>query len=82
LAPTPFPLFDAIGKGLTVRGYTIFEIVKNPNTRDAGKQFIYNGLNSGDLKPVIDKTFELEDIVAAHRYMESNKQKGKIVVTV
>jgi NADPH:quinone reductase-like Zn-dependent oxidoreductase len=25
LAPTPFPLFEAIGKGLSVRGYTLFE---------------------------------------------------------
>lgn len=80
--PTPFPLFDAIGKGLTVRGYTLFEIVKNPNTLDAGKQFIYSGLKRGVLKPVIDRTFRLDDIVDAHRYMESNRQKGKIVITV
>ena len=82
LSPTDFPLFDAIGKGLTVRGYTLFEIVKNPNTLDAGKQFVYNGLKSGALKPVIDSTFKLDDIAEAHRYMESNRQKGKIVVTV
>lgn len=82
MAPTAFPLFDAIQKGLTVRGYTIFEIVKDPNRLDAGKQFIYNGLKSGVLRPVIDRTFALEDIVEAHRYMESNRQKGKIVVTV
>jgi NADPH:quinone reductase-like Zn-dependent oxidoreductase len=81
-APTPFPLHEALGKGLTVRGYTLFEIVSNPNTLVTGKQFIYNGLDSGALKPIIDSTFPLEEIVAAHRYMESNKQKGKIVVTV
>ena len=27
--PTPFPLFSALKKGLTVRGYTLFEIVKD-----------------------------------------------------
>jgi NADPH2:quinone reductase len=82
MAPTPFPLFEALSKGLTVRGYTLFEIVKNPNKLDAGKQFIYNGLKKGTLKPVIDSTFALDDIIAAHRHMESNRQKGKIVVTV
>jgi NADPH:quinone reductase-like Zn-dependent oxidoreductase len=82
MAPTPFPLFEALSKGLTVRGYTLFEIVKNPNKLDAGKQFIYNGLKNGTLKPVIDSTFALDDIIAAHRHMESNRQKGKIVVTV
>ncbi|MEE8262480.1 MAG: zinc-binding dehydrogenase, partial [Gammaproteobacteria bacterium] len=39
-------------------------------------------LKSGALKPIIDSTFPLDAIVDAHRYMESNQQKGKIVVTV
>lgn len=84
LAPeaTPFPLFAALGKGLTVRGYTLFEIVKDPEKLARGKQFVYRGLESGKLKPIIDRTFPLASIVEAHRYMESNQQKGKIVVTV
>jgi NADPH:quinone reductase-like Zn-dependent oxidoreductase len=82
LAPTPFPLFDALGKGLTVRGYTLFEIVQQPGPFAEGKQFVYDGLASGALTPVVDSTFPLEDIAAAHRYMAANRQKGKIVVTV
>jgi NADPH:quinone reductase-like Zn-dependent oxidoreductase len=35
-----------------------------------------------ELKPVIVKTFPLEAIVESHRYLESNQQFGKIVVTV
>lgn len=41
-----------------------------------------DGLASGALEPVIAKTFEFDEIVAAHRYLESNEQFGKIVVTV
>ncbi len=82
LKPARFPLFTAIGKGLTVRGYTVFEIVKDPNRFDAGKQFIFSGLEKGALKPLIDSTFPLDDIAEAHRHMESNRQMGKIVVTV
>jgi NADPH:quinone reductase-like Zn-dependent oxidoreductase len=81
-APTTYPLFPALAKGLTVRGYTLFEIVKNHERLARGKQFIYNGLESGALKPIIDSTFPLENIVEAHRHMESNQQKGKIVVKV
>jgi len=81
-APAAFPLFAALAKGLTVRGYTMFEIVKNPERLARGKQFIYSGLETGTLKPVIDRTFPLVSIVEAHRYMESNRQKGKIVITV
>jgi NADPH:quinone reductase-like Zn-dependent oxidoreductase len=80
--PTAFPLFSAIGKGLTVRGYTLFEIVRNPEKLARGKQYVYDGLKSGELKPIIDRTFPLEAIADAHRYMESNRQIGKIVVTV
>lgn len=80
--PTLFPLFPALAKGLTVRGYTLFEIVKRPESLARGKDYIYRGLESGSLKPIIDRTFPLADIVEAHRYMKSNRQKGKIVVTV
>ena len=79
--PTPFPLFPTIGKGLTIRGYTLFEIVQIPEKLARGKQYVYDGLKSGALKPHIDRTFPLEAIADAHRYMESNRQKGKIVVT-
>ena len=79
---TPFPLVEALGKGLTVRGYVLFEIVNQADRLAAGKKFVTAGLTSGALKPVVDRTFPLEKIADAHRYMESNRQKGKIVVTV
>ena len=80
--PTAFPLLDAIGKGLTIRGYTLFEIAADPDRLARGKRFITDGLSSGALTPVIDRTFPLDAIADAHRYMESNRQRGKIVVTV
>lgn len=82
MAETPFPLLDALGKGLTIRGYTLFEIVKQSASMARGKQFVYDGLASGALQPVIARTFTLDAIVEAHRFMESNRQMGKIVVTV
>ncbi len=81
-APTTFPLFATLAKGLTVRGYTLFEITGNPEKLARAKQYVYAGLQSGALKPIIDRTFPLDAIADAHRYMESNQQKGKIVVTV
>ena len=80
--PTPFPLFTALSKHLTIKGYTLFEVVSNPEAFAESKQYIYNHLANGDFKPRIDKVFRLADIVEAHRYMESNAQIGKIVVTV
>jgi NADPH:quinone reductase-like Zn-dependent oxidoreductase len=80
--PTPLPLFDVLGKSLTVRGYVLFEFTGDPAKLAAGKKFVIDGLASGKLKPAIAKTFPLSQIVEAHRYLESNQQVGKIVVTV
>jgi NADPH:quinone reductase-like Zn-dependent oxidoreductase len=49
---------------------------------DALKSYILPGLASGAFKPPIAKTFPFERIVDAHRYLESNEQFGKVVVTV
>ncbi len=80
--PTPLPLFEVLGKLLTIRGYLLFEITSDAARLERAKQFVIDGLASGKLQPVIDKTFTLDDIVNAHRYLESNQQIGKIVVTV
>lgn len=90
LRPTIFPLFTSLQKSLRFHAYTLFEFTGNPTFGHPGDhealarttQSIYEGLESGKLKPVIDRTFTLDEIVEAHRYMESNQQNGKIVVTV
>jgi NADPH:quinone reductase-like Zn-dependent oxidoreductase len=81
LQPTPFPLFLALEKGLTVRGYVMTEITTDPALRAQAERYIYEQLERGKLKPKIDRVFPLSQIVEAHRYMESNQQNGKIVVT-
>lgn len=80
--PTPFPLLTALSKGLTMRGYTLFEILNDPIRFERAKQFVLDAISTGKLKPIIDKTFPLDQIGEAHRYMESNTQFGKIIVTV
>lgn len=80
--PTPLPLFEVLGKSLTIRGYVLLEISLNPERLQRAVQFVSEGLASGKLRPIIAKTFRLDQIVQAHRYLESNQQFGKIVVTV
>ncbi|MGF6310095.1 NADPH:quinone reductase-like Zn-dependent oxidoreductase [Bradyrhizobium sp. i1.8.4] len=80
--PTPFPLPSVLGKSLTLRGYLVHEIVRDPARLAAAKAFILDGLADGALKPIIARIFPFEQIVEAHRFLESNAQFGKIVVTV
>ena len=80
--PTPYPLFTALSKQLTLKGYTLFEVVADPELFTKAKEYVFDHLESREFTPRIDKTFPLAEIVEAHRYMESNQQIGKIVVTV
>jgi NADPH:quinone reductase-like Zn-dependent oxidoreductase len=79
---TAYPLMPMLAKSLTITGYQMLDFVLDPARFGAAREYIFAGLNSGALTPVIDRTFALEQIVDAHRHMESNTQCGKIVVTV
>ena len=80
--PTPFPLFAALSKGLSIRGYTLREVLSVPKLRAKAEQYVFDHVQAGSFKPRIDRVFPFAEIVEAHRYMESNEQIGKIVVTV
>lgn len=80
--PTPFPLFNVLGKSLTLRGYLVHEIIRDPARLAKAKAFILDGLSDRTLKPIIARTFRFEEIVEAHHFLESNNQFGKIVVTI
>ena len=61
--PAPLPHMEMIGKSLTIRGYILFEITRDPQRLERAKKFIVDGLSAGKLKPVIAKTFTLDKIV-------------------
>jgi len=39
-------------------------------------------VSNGALRAVIDRRYPLEDIAAAHRYVESGRKRGNVVITV
>ena len=39
-------------------------------------------LGTGQLRPLIDRTYPLEDIVEAYRYVESGQKLGNVVITL
>jgi NADPH:quinone reductase-like Zn-dependent oxidoreductase len=80
--PTPFPLFAALSKWLTIRGYTLMEITSVPEKLAVAKKYVYDRLQDGRLRPRLAKTFSFSQTVDAYKYLESNAQVGKIVITV
>jgi NADPH:quinone reductase-like Zn-dependent oxidoreductase len=79
---TPFPVLDVMEKAATIIGYTLWGTTLDPKRLKAATEWILEGFDSGRLEPVVDRVFPLDHIVEAHRYMEANKQFGKIVVSV
>lgn len=80
--PTPFPLKLALRHSLTLRGYVYTEVTGDHVVLERARGFIAEGISAGFLRPHVDKVFALADVVAAHRYMASGQQFGKIVMTV
>ena len=87
--PATFPIFPLLIKGAQIYPYKVFDFTGlpivnlkvQPEAVERAKTFIIEKLKDGSLKTVIAKQFPLEKVADAHRFMESNQQVGKIVVT-
>ena len=78
--PTPFPL-AAFGRTIGMFGYTFGELRGTPEW-ETMKKYIYDRLTDGSFKPKIARTFPFDQTVEAYRYLESNQQIGKVVITL
>ncbi|MDW3686865.1 zinc-dependent alcohol dehydrogenase family protein [Cupriavidus sp. CV2] len=79
---TPMPVLPMIGKMPVIKGHNIWLTTGDETRRKAAVEYVLKGLESGALKPIIDRTFKFDEMVEVHRYLEQSGQFGKIVVTV
>lgn len=68
-----FPLVQALVRQIRLQGVLV-------GSR-AQQQAMVRAIDANGLRPVVDKHFELEQIVDAFRYQESNRHFGKICLT-
>ena len=83
--PTPFPM-AALGKGISVRGYSLMEIRRDAAALKTATKYVYDRLADGRFVPEIAKTFPLEQAADAYRYLESecakvSASRGGVVIT-
>jgi NADPH2:quinone reductase len=76
----PLPLIPMFRQALHLRAFSILRLVADRPRLDAGVAYVLDGLRSGALRPVVDRTFALTELAAAHTYLESNDQVGKVVL--
>ena len=79
--PTPYPM-TAFPKAVALTGYTFNVLRGSPERWEAMKNYIYGKLADGTFKPKVDRVFPLAETADAYRYLESNAQVGKIVITI
>jgi NADPH:quinone reductase-like Zn-dependent oxidoreductase len=79
---TPIPILEMIAKVSTIKAHNIWLTSGDPARQKAAVEFVLKGLEAGALKPIIDRTFNFDEMRDAHRYLEKSGQFGKIVVSV
>ena len=62
------------------RGKKVVSGVATGSAEDLG--FIKGLLESGDLKPVIDRSYPFAEIAEAHRYVDTGRKRGSVVITL
>ena len=87
-------IFDAVGKrkssklkvqcktALTPNGKYLSVDDGSPKLQSEDLLFLKELVEAGKIKPVIDRSYPLEHIVEAHRYVETGHKKGNVVITV
>ena len=77
-----FNLGTALSKRLKIVG-TVLRSRPAAEKGDATRKFIEQVLpliSAGTIKPNLDKIYRVEDVKAAHEYLESNRSFGKVVL--
>ena len=70
---------NAMGKDATVYGMSLFNSLQSD--RDEIHLAMFEGLSSGDLSPVVTRSFPLSEAPASHRDVMESKGNGKIILT-
>lgn len=79
-ASTPMVTQMLIPKCLTISGYNT--LIQSPEDQMRASQALMRLIAEGQVKVITEHAFPLSEAAAAHRAIEENKTRGKVVLTV
>ncbi|WP_340113045.1 NAD(P)-dependent alcohol dehydrogenase [Maribellus mangrovi] len=69
-------------KASTVNGTYVSVDEGSPNATIADLELLNKMVEEGKLRPVIDRTYKLEEMVEAHRYVDAGHKKGNVIIAI
>ncbi len=75
------PIIDMFQANAVFHPYSLFNYVENATMCTKGKSFVYKAIQSGDIKPRIDRVYPMEAYRDAWNYLQSPREAhGKVVI--
>lgn len=79
---TVLPYPSLIGRGISIHGYTLYELTYDAGNLPGLIDFVTSGVADGTYTPNVDKVFDFARIADAHDYMTVGSTTGAVVLKV
>lgn len=77
------PMVDLYQANATFKPYSLFHYIEDAEWKKKGLDFVYGALESGDIRPNVDKVFAMTDFKEAWEYLRApRKNHGKVMIEV
>ena len=77
------PMMDLYQANATFKPYSLFHYVEDAEWKRKGLDFVYGALDSGEIRPNVDRVFPMTDFKEAWSYLRApRKRHGKVMIQV